>query len=155
MIIAVVGDANPTPDVSALAEEVGAELARRNVAVVCGGGGGVMESACRGAKREGGTTIGILPGGDRGNANQWVDFPIPTAMGQARNVLIVRTGQAVIAIGGRYGTLSEIGHALKASVPVVGLKTWSISRDGHTDSSIFEARTAVEAVDKAIEVANE
>lgn len=112
-----------------------------------------MEAVCRGAKGNGGTTIGILPGSDRRNANQWVDVAVPTAMGQARNVLVVKTGEAVIAIGGRYGTLSEIGHALKAGIPVVGIRTWSLSKDGKIDPSISIAQTAKEAVEKAIHIA--
>ena len=153
MIISVIGDSNPSPELLHIAEEVGAELARHAVTTVCGGGSGVMDALCRGAKSNGGTTIGILPGSDRRNANDWVDVAIPTAMGQARNVLVVKTGEAVIAIGGRYGTLSEIGHALKAGIPVVGVRTWSLSKDGKIDPSISTAQTANEAVEKAIKIA--
>ena len=153
MIISVIGDSNPSPELLHIAEEVGAELARHDVPTVCGGGRGVMEAVCRGAKSNGGTTIGILPGSDRRNANDWVDVAIPTAMGQARNVLVVKTGEAVLAIGGRYGTLSEIGHALKAGIPVVGVQTWSLSKDGKIDPSISTAQTANEAVEKAIKIA--
>ena len=99
-----------------MAERVGRDLARRGVKLVCGGGGGVMEAACRGAKSAAGLTIGILSSGDRSSANPWVDIPVPTGFSQGRNVLVVKTGDAVIAIGGRYGTLSEIGHALKAGI---------------------------------------
>jgi uncharacterized protein (TIGR00725 family) len=94
--------------------------------VVCGGLGGVMEAACRGARAGGGTTIGILPGSDRGDANPFVDVAIPTGLGEARNALVVRAADALIAVGGGYGTLSEIGLALKAGKRVVGLGTWEI-----------------------------
>ena len=113
-----------------------------------------MEAACRGAKSTGGTTVGILPSSDPTNANDWVDIPIPTGMGQARNVIVVRSGKAVIAIGGRYGTLSEIGHALKAGIPVVGLKTWELSKDGTGDPSIVMAFDPADAVEKAVEATN-
>ena len=119
MIISVIGEGNARPDIAELAERVGAELARRGVSVVCGGLGGVMEAACRGAKSAGGTTIGILPGNDPNDGNQWVDIPILTGMGYARNVIVVKTGMAAIAVGGAFGTLSEIGHALGDGIPVI------------------------------------
>ena len=150
MQISIVGEAGPTPEIAALAEEVGAELARRGITLVCGGGRGIMEAACRGAKSEGGTTVGVLPGSDPSAANDWVDIPIPTGLGQGRNVIVARSGQAVIAIGGRYGTLSEIGHALKAGIPVIGLRTWTLSKNGSIDPAIDEAADAKDAVDKAV-----
>jgi len=154
MIISVIGEGAPPADIAALAEEVGAELGRRDITLVCGGGRGVMEAACRGAKSTGGTTVGILHESDPTTANPWVDIPIPTGMGQARNVIVVRSGSAVIAVGGRYGTLSEIGHALKAGIPVVGLDTWQLSKDDTTDPSIIIATGAIDAVEKAIVAAN-
>jgi uncharacterized protein (TIGR00725 family) len=105
---------------------VGRLLAARGALVVCGGLGGVMEEACRGARAGGGTTIGILPGLSRSDANPFVDVAIPTGLGEARNALVVRAADAVIAIGGGYGTLSEIALALKAGKRVVGLGTWEI-----------------------------
>ncbi|MCY4527669.1 MAG: TIGR00725 family protein [Chloroflexi bacterium] len=153
MQISIVGEAGPTPEIAALAEEVGAELGRRGITLVCGGGQGVMEAACRGAKSQGGTTIGILPGSDLSAANDWVDVTIPTGLGQARNVIIARSGSAAIAIGGRYGTLTEIGHALKAGIPVVGLRTWTLSKSGAVDPSIIVATDAKDAVEKAVSVA--
>jgi uncharacterized protein (TIGR00725 family) len=108
------------------AEEVGRLLAERGAMVVCGGLGGVMEAACRGARAGGGTTIGILPGLSRSDANPFVDVVIPTGLGEARNALVVRAADAVIALGGGYGTLSEIALALKAGKRVVGLGTWEI-----------------------------
>ena len=110
----------------ASAEQVGRELASRGVVLVCGGLGGVMEAACRGAKEAGGTTVGILPGTDRSAANPFVDVAIATGLGEGRNALVVRAADAVIAIGGGYGTLSEIALALKAEKRVVGLGTWEI-----------------------------
>jgi uncharacterized protein (TIGR00725 family) len=105
---------------------VGRLLARRGAVVVCGGLGGVMEAACRGASREGGTAVGILPGLDRGAANPFVSVAVATGLGEARNALVVRAADALIAVGGAYGTLSEIALALKAGKPVIGLGTWEI-----------------------------
>jgi uncharacterized protein (TIGR00725 family) len=105
---------------------VGRELAARGAVLICGGLGGVMEAACRGAKDAGGRTIGILPGTDRAAANPFVDAAIPTGLGEARNALVVRAADALIAVGGGYGTLSEIALALKAGKRVVGLDSWDI-----------------------------
>jgi uncharacterized protein (TIGR00725 family) len=124
--VAVVGPGEANPEELAAAERVGAELARRGAIVVCGGLGGVMEAACRGAKGAGGTTVGILPGSDRSAANAHVDVALPTGLGEARNALVVRAADALIAIGGGYGTLSEIALALKAGKRVVGLDSWDI-----------------------------
>jgi uncharacterized protein (TIGR00725 family) len=115
--------------------------------------GGVMEAVCRGAKSKGGLTVGILPGQDSSMANPWVDIPVVTGIGEARNVTVVKSAQAVIAIGGSYGTLSEIAYALKSSIPVIGLNTWSLSRNGREDDSIIRVQSATEAVDKAISLA--
>ena len=154
MIISVIGASEPNVETSTMAERVGEELGRRGVALVCGGLGGVMEAACRGAKAMGGTTIGILPGSDPGTANPWVDIPICTGLSHARNLIVVRTGRSVIAVGGAYGTLSEIGHALGDGIPVIGLETWSLSRGGDAvDGSILIASDPRDAVDKAIEAA--
>jgi uncharacterized protein (TIGR00725 family) len=112
-----------------------------------------MEAACKGASSEGGTTIGILPGDDRQSANPYVQIPIVTNMGYARNIAVVKSAQAVIAIGGSYGTLSEISHALQSSIPVIGLNTWSLARNGLEDKSIIPAKNANEAVDKALNLA--
>jgi uncharacterized protein (TIGR00725 family) len=155
LIIAVIGAGEATPEVAALAEQVGAELGRRGVVLVCGGLDGVMEAACKGAKSAGGTTIGILPGSDPGSANRWVDIPICTGMSYARNVIIVKTGGAVIAVGGAYGTLSEIGHALSEGTTVVGLGTWELARRGAADRSIIVAADPVDAVNKAVEAARQ
>lgn len=140
--VAVVGGSAAGEDECRIAEAVGRELALAQATVVCGGLGGVMEAACRGAKSAGGTTIGILPGDDRRAANPWVDIAVPTGMGEARNALVVRAADALIAVGGEYGTLSEIALALKAGTPVVGIGTWDIN--GVT--AVDDARAAVTAV---------
>ena len=152
IIIAIIGGGDCSPPIAAIAEEVGAEIARRGAGLVCGGLGGVMEAACRGADREGGLTIGILPGDSRHNANPYVQIPIVTGIGYARNVAVVKSAQAVIAINGSYGTLSEIGHALQSGIPVIGLNTWGLSIDGQADNSIVPASDPKDAVKKAIEL---
>ena len=156
MIIAVIGGSDAKPEHVALSEEVGRELARRGVTVVCGGLKGVMEAVCRGAKEEGGTTIGILPGRSSGDANSHVDIPIVTSMGYARNVIVVHTGEAVIAIGGAFGTLSEIAHALGEGIPVISLNSWPLTIRGDGDpigDGLILATTAQEAVDQALSAA--
>ena len=149
-IITVIGGSQCSKEEAQLAEEVGREIARQGAILVCGGLGGVMEAACKGASSEGGVTIGILPGDSRQIANPYVQIPIVTGIGLARNVIVVKSAQAVIAVGGSYGTLSEIGHALQNSIPVIGLNTWSLSRNGQQDNSIIPAQSAAEAVDKAL-----
>ncbi len=148
MIIAVIGAGECTPEVARLAEEVGRRLAEKGAILICGGLGGVMEAACRGANSAGGTTVGVLSGTNPGDANPYVDIPIVTGMGQARNVIVVASAQAAIAVGGGYGTLSEIGHARKLDIPVVGLETWSLKKEGYT--GIVEAKSPAEAVEKAV-----
>ena len=152
--IAVIGSSESSAEETRLAEEVGRELARRGATLVCGGLGGVMEAACRGANSEGGITIGVLPGENRQTANPYVQIPIVTGMGYARNVVVVKSAQAVIAVGGSYGTLSEISHALQSGIPVIGLNTWALSRNNQQDNSIIVAQTPVEAVDKALNLAS-
>ena len=150
MIISVIGGGTPPPQAIRLAEQVGYELGNRGTTVVCGGLGGVMAAVCIGAKRAGGTTVGILPGNDPKQANKWVDIPICTGLGHARNVIVVKSGSAVIAIDGSYGTLSEIGHALGEGIPVIGLKTCTMSQGEKPDQSIIQADDPVDAVEKAI-----
>ncbi len=149
----MIGASQVTPEVGQVAEKVGAELARRGATVVCGGLGGVMEAVCKGAKSAGGSTIGILPGNDPAEANRWVDTPICTGLGYARNVIVVKTGRAVIAVDGAYGTLSEIGHALGDGIPVIGLSTWTLSRNGYLDQGVETAHDATDAVEKALDAA--
>ena len=150
LFIGVIGGSEVTPQVAELAEEVGCEIARQGATLICGGMGGVMEAACRGASREGGLTIGILPGDTRQTANPHVQIPIVTGIGYARNVAVVKSAQAIIAVDGSYGTLTEIGYALQSGIPVIGLNTWSVSIDGRADNNIIRVNSAKEAVDRAI-----
>lgn len=152
-IIAVIGGGQCSKEEAKTAEEVGRQLARQGAILVCGGLGGVMEAACKGASSEGGVTIGILPGESRQAANPYVQIPIVTGIGYARNITVVKSSQAVIAIDGNYGTLSEISHALQSGIPVIGLNTWSLSRNSKQDDSIILAQNATEAVDKALNLA--
>jgi uncharacterized protein (TIGR00725 family) len=148
--VAVCGSGSaPTADLEA-AEAVGRALAERGAVVVCGGLGGTMEAACRGAKSAGGTTVGILPGLDRAAANPYVDVAVPTGLGEARNALVVRAVDALIAVGGEWGTLSEIALALKAGKRVVGLGTWELSKAGRPVEGIVRAASPAEAVELAL-----
>jgi uncharacterized protein (TIGR00725 family) len=153
MMISVVGGDRASGEALALAEEVGRELAIRGCALVCGGHGGVMEAACRGARSEGGHTIGILPTQDRSGMNAYVEFPIVTGLGYARNALVVLSGEAIIAIEGSYGTLSEMALALAYHKPVISLGSWTFSREGHEPPPVIEATDARDAVEKAMAAA--
>jgi uncharacterized protein (TIGR00725 family) len=150
VFVSVIGGSRCSAQELSVAEEVGAELARRGATLVCGGLAGVMEAACKGARLAGGTTVGILPGDSRRDANPYVDIPIVTTLGEARNVIVVCSGQAVIAVDGEYGTLSEIAHALRNGIPVIGLSTWTLCKGGQVDDSIVVAENARDAVDKAL-----
>ncbi|MGD1119618.1 MAG: TIGR00725 family protein [Dehalococcoidales bacterium] len=150
VLIGVIGGNDVSPQVAELAEEVGREIARRGAILVCGGMGGVMEAACRGACDEGGMTIGILPGESRNDANPYVRIPILTGIGYARNIAVVKSSRAIIAVDGAYGTLTEIGYALQGGTPVIGLDTWSLAIKGKTDKNIINAKNPKDAVDKAI-----
>jgi uncharacterized protein (TIGR00725 family) len=151
IFIGVIGGSEVSLPIAQLAEEVGREIARQGAVLVCGGLGGVMEAACKGASEEGGQTIGILPGDSRQTANPYVKIPIVTGIGYARNVAVVKSSQAVIAIDGSYGTLTEIGHALQSGIPVIGLGTWEISINGQKDKRIILAKNPRDAVTKAME----
>jgi uncharacterized protein (TIGR00725 family) len=152
LIIAVIGTRQPSPEESKLAQEVGRELAKNGVVLICGGLGGVMKETCRGAYGAGGLTIGVIPGDDRKSANPYVQIPIVTGIGYARNVIIIKSAQAVIAVGGGYGTLTEIGYALDSKIPVIGLGTWKISRNNQIDKSIIRAANAKQAVSQALKL---
>jgi uncharacterized protein (TIGR00725 family) len=129
--IAVCGPGDgATPGELAWAEEVGGLLAEAGAVVVCGGLGGVMEAACRGARSKLGLTIGLLPGDRRDDANGWVSIAVPTGLGEARNALIVRAAEAVIAIGGGWGTLSEVALAMKRGTPVISLGSFALEGVG-------------------------
>lgn len=124
--IAVIGGSQATTREWTLAYQLGKELAKNKFVLICGGMGGVMEAVCKGAKEIGGLTVGILPGKDPSESNPYVDLKIVTAMSHARNAIVVRSADVVIAIGGEYGTLSEIAHALIINKPVISLKSWKI-----------------------------
>jgi len=151
--VGVIGPGRADAHQAGAAEAVGEGLARAGAVLVCGGLGGVMEAACRGARRAGGATLGLLPGADRSEANQHVEVAVPTGLGEARNALVVRASDALVAVGGGYGTLSEIALALRAGTTVVGLETWSLSRPGGEPDGIVRAATPAEAVEIALEAA--
>jgi uncharacterized protein (TIGR00725 family) len=141
--VGVVGPGEATTAEIAVAEELGAQLVDLGATVVCGGLGGVMEAVCRGAKSRRGTTVGLLPGLERSAANGWVDVAIATGLGELRNGLIVRASDAVVAVGGGAGTLSEIGFALKLGRPVIGIGTFEV--DG-----VQQVASAAEAASLAV-----
>jgi uncharacterized protein (TIGR00725 family) len=142
--IAVIGAADATPEEYDVGQEVGRLVAKNHETLVCGGLFGVMEAACKGAKENDGLTIGIVP--DTSNGNQYLDTVIRTGLGNARNILVTQSADAVIAIGGSYGTLSEIAIALKMKQPVFGLKSWDIRE-------VIQCATPEEAVFMAIRAA--
>ncbi len=141
--IGVIGANYCGKKVAKLANEVGHEIAKAGALLVCGGLGGVMEAACQGAKEQGGITIGIIPGVKRAEANPYVDFPIVTGLGYARNILVVRNSQAVIALPGKYGTLSEIAFCLNFKIPLISLSNWKIE-------GMLKAKNPVSAVKLAL-----
>lgn len=153
--MAVCGQDPAPPQVAAIAEEVGRLLARAGAILVSGGLGGVMEAASRGAASEGGVVVGILPGATREGANPHLTVAIPTGMGEMRNALVVRSADAVVAVAGEFGTLSEIALALKTGVPVVGIATWELAKGGVPVEAFPRAATASEAVDLALRLAEE
>jgi len=146
-IIGVIGVSLASDEELSTAVQIGIEIAKRDGVLLCGGEGGVMEAACRGAKSKDGLTIGIIPGFSRHEANRYIDIPIVTGMSHARNIIVVRSSDAIIAIGGSYGTLSEIAIALKLGIPIIGIKTWDVS------SEIKKVSSPKEAVDMAFDLA--
>jgi hypothetical protein len=149
--VAVCGSAQANAQEAAWAEEVGRLIAEAGAVLVCGGLGGVMDVAARGCEAAGGVSIGILPGEGRDAAGPHLTVSIPTGLGEARNALVVRAADAVIAIGGEFGTLSEIALGLKHGKPVVGLGTWELARAGAPVDVIVRAETPEEAVRAALE----
>jgi uncharacterized protein (TIGR00725 family) len=144
-IIGVIGGGTAERLILRIAEDIGRLVARGHAVLVCGGLGGVMEAAAKGAKSEGGVTVGILPQANKQKANQYIDIPIATGFGEGRNVIITRTADVLIAVGGEYGTLSEIAFGLKKGKPVIGIETWDIE-------GIIKAGDAEDAVRKAFEL---
>lgn len=153
--VAVCGPGRANDQEAAWAEEVGRLIAQAGAVLVCGGLGGVMDAAARGAMSAGGVSIGILPGEDRDEAGPHLTMAVPTGLGEARNALVVRAADAVIAISGEFGTLSEIALALKMGKPVVGLSTWELSKGGRPVDAIVRANSPEEAVRVALEAAGD
>jgi uncharacterized protein (TIGR00725 family) len=153
--VCVIGPDPGDEQVGAECEEIGRLLARAGAVLVCGGLGGSMEAAARGAASEGGVVLGILPGLSRGEGNPYLSVAVPTGMGEMRNVLNVRASDAVIAVSGEFGTLSEIAFALKSGVPVVGLHTWELSKAGRPVNAFPVVSSPEEAVSQALRLASE
>jgi uncharacterized protein (TIGR00725 family) len=149
-IISVVGTSTASPEIYELARETGRLLAERGCIVVCGGGGGVMEGVCRGASEAGGISVGLLPN-TLSEANPYVSIPLVTGLGEVRNVAVVSAGQAVISIGGAYGTLSELGFAMRQGKRVVGLNTWRIEDENGKPAALVCVSTPLDAVTAALE----
>ena len=146
-LVAVCGESDPQTSLADLAFEVGRGIAERGAVLICGGMSGVMEHAARGARAGGGLTIGLLPTEDPEDANAYVDVAIATGIGHARNAILARTADGVIAIGGGLGTLSEIALALRNRRPVIGLRTWRFDRDGRTEPELPLAANPTEGLD--------
>ena len=155
LYLAVCGPDPCSPEVGRQSDEVGRLLARAGAVLVCGGLGGSMEAASRGASAEGGTVLGILPGSNRSGGNPYLTVSIPTGMGEARNTLIVRSSDALIAVAGEFGTLSEIAFALKTGVPVVGLGTWELFKGGRRIEAFPQVSSPQEAVREALRLAEQ
>lgn len=152
--VAICGPGIASEEQLRAAEEVGRRLAEAGAVVLCGGLGGVMEAAAAGAAAGGGVAIGILPGDDRAGAAVGLTAAIPTGLGQARNAIIARAADAVIAVGGEFGTLSEIALALKMGKPVVGLDTWELAKGGEAVDAVVPARSPEEAVETALRLSD-
>ena len=150
--IGVLGPNVTTDEQYQLGLAVGRYIAESGAILFCGGLGGMMRAAAEGAKSAGGQTIGILPDSDKSSANEFIDLAIPTDLGTYRNALLVRSCDVVIAVHGAYGTLSEIAFALRLNIPVIGLHTWEVSRNGTPDPGIHVAQTAKEAVTLALQL---
>lgn len=147
--IGVIGTSQINAGEYQTAELVGKEIAKRGGIVICGGMGGVMEAVSKGADSENGLVVGILPGTSDKEANKYIDIPIVTGFGHGRNIIVVRSSQAIIAIGGSFGTLSEISFALRLKIPVIGINTWNVSEE------IINTENPVQAVDKAFSCIND
>jgi len=145
--VAVCGESDPQTSLADLAFEVGRGIAERDAVLICGGLTGVMEHAARGARAAGGLTIGLLPDEDVNDANEYIDISIATGLGHARNAILARTADGIVALGGGLGTLSEIALALRNRLPTIGIKTWRFDRDGRTEPELPVAANATEALD--------
>ena len=146
-LVAVCGESDPQTSLADLAFELGHGIAGRNAVLICGGLTGVMEHAARGAQAAGGLTIGLLPGDDTRDANEYIDIAIATGLGHARNAILARTADGVVALGGGLGTLSEIALALRNRRPAIGIQTWRFDRQGRTEPELPLAANPTEALD--------
>ncbi len=146
-VVAVIGASKCSKKLRDMAAVVGKYVAENGGVIVCGGMGGIMEGAARGAKEGGGETIGILPSSNPDDANEFIDFAIPTGFGEARNVMVVRTADVVVAFPGKFGTLSEMAFALQAKKPVISISAWKLG------SEIIQMDDPLEAAEKAMELA--
>ena len=155
MYIAVVGSGDPDEKNENIAYELGTLIAKRGATLICGGLGGVMDAVAKGVADENGTSIGILPGSSREGSSAYLSTALSTGLGEARNTVIVRSADVVIAVGGEHGTLSEIAFALKTRKPVIGINTWQLSKEGHEDMSIARAKDAKEAIELAVSAVTE
>jgi hypothetical protein len=151
--ISVIGAGQASDDEEAAAEEIGRRLAEAGAILVCGGLGGVMDAAARGCEAAGGTSVGVLPGDDRTPGSPHLTVRIATGLGEARNAIVARAADAVIAVGGEFGTLSEIAFALKMGKPVIGLGTWALDLEGLPGDPLQRASDPGDAVTKALEAA--
>lgn len=146
-VIAVIGAGKCSRKLRDMAAEIGRYVAENGGVVLCGGLGGVMEGAARGAKEAGGTTIGIIPSENKADANQFIDYVIPTGFGQARNVLVVRAADAIVALPGKFGTLSEMAFALVSGKPIVSVQAWKLGEE------ILQVEDPIEAAKIAMDLA--
>lgn len=153
-VISVIGTSTASEEIYSMALTVGRLLAKAGITVACGGRGGVMEAVCKGVSEEDGISLGILPG-DISEANPYVTIPLATGLGEARNVVVVNSGEVVISIGGAFGTLSEIGFALKAGKPLVALNTWNVADETGVKAPFHHVSTPEEAVKVALELLKE
>jgi uncharacterized protein (TIGR00725 family) len=153
LYVGVAGASRPERGLVEQAERLGRRLAEGGAVVVCGGGPGVMEAVCRGAQAAGGATVGLLPGLDRAEGNPYLTVALPTGLGQGRNLLLVRSSDALVAVGGGFGTLSEIALALRTGTPVVGLATWSLHLDSRAVDAFPVADDPGAAADLVLEAA--
>ena len=155
LYIGVAGASQAGPELVEQAERLGRRVAEAGAVVVCGGGPGVMEAVCRGALAAGGTTVGLLPGLDRAEGSAYLTVSLPTGLGQGRNLLLVRSSDALVAVGGGFGTLSEIALALRTGTPVVGLATWSLHLDAKAVDAFPVATDPDTAADMALTAARD
>jgi uncharacterized protein (TIGR00725 family) len=152
MFVSVIGESHATEKNYQMAEKLGRLLAQAGCGIICGGLAGVMEAVAKGAKSAGGQTVGILPGFRPQEANPYIDVAIATGINYARNLAVVLSGELVIAVGGKYGTLSEIGYALHFDKPVIALNSWRLFKDGKKEAGIIHVKTPEEAVKKVLAI---